>query len=137
MNYQSLERLIQTFKDDPELLQAIQDALDSFEKYHAAIYSMETRKKILIHSADTQNYQEETRKKSRLWTENAPRATMPSWPMSVCSIEWLRWPASRRFTKASSQKINHIGGRLRTLCLNMCIRSFRIGPDSIVFHEQK
>ena len=59
MNYQSLERLIQTFKDDPELLQAIQDALDSFEKYHAAIYSMETRKKILIHTADTQNYQEE------------------------------------------------------------------------------
>ena len=59
MNYQTLEQLIQTFKDDSELLQAIKDAFDSFEAYHAAIYSMETRKKILIHTADTQNYQEE------------------------------------------------------------------------------
>ena len=59
MNRQALDRLIESSKDDPELLEAIQDALKSFEEYHTAIYSMETRRKILQVSADTRTYQME------------------------------------------------------------------------------
>ena len=56
---QTLDRLIEVSRRDPELLDAIQDALKSFEEYHTAIYSMETRKKLLIDTVETQKYQDE------------------------------------------------------------------------------
>ena len=59
MNRQTLNQLIENSKSDLELLGAIQDALKSFEEYHTAIYSMETRKKLLIGTVDAQKYQEE------------------------------------------------------------------------------
>ena len=59
INRQALDRLIENSKEDAELLEAVEDALKSFEDYHAAIYSMETRKKILRGTVETQRYQEE------------------------------------------------------------------------------
>ena len=58
MNRQALNQLIESSKKDPELLDAVQDALNSFEEYHTAIYSMETKKKLLSGTVDTQAYQE-------------------------------------------------------------------------------
>ena len=59
INRQTLDDLIESSKKDPELLDAVQDALKSFNDYHTAIYSMETRKKFLIGAVETQRYQEE------------------------------------------------------------------------------
>ncbi len=59
MNRTVLDRLIDSCRNDPELLEAIEDALKSFEEYHTAIYSMEVRKKLLIHTAEPRKYQEE------------------------------------------------------------------------------
>ena len=59
MNRRSLEELIRVSKNDPELLEAIQDALLSFEAYHTAIYTMETKRRILASTVDTKQYQEE------------------------------------------------------------------------------
>ena len=58
MNRQALNQLIESSKKDPELLDAVLDALNSFEEYHTAIYSMETKKKLLAGTVDTQTYQE-------------------------------------------------------------------------------
>ena len=59
LNRLSLDRLIENHKKDPELLEAIQDALKSFEEYHIAIYSMETRKKLLIGTGEAMGFQAE------------------------------------------------------------------------------
>lgn len=59
INRQALDRLIENSKEDAELLEAVEDALKSFEDYHTAIYSMETRKKILRGTVEAQRYQEE------------------------------------------------------------------------------
>ena len=59
MNRKSLDELIRMSKDDSELLEAIQDALLSFEEYHNAIYTMETKRKILAGTMDVRQFQEE------------------------------------------------------------------------------
>ena len=123
MNYQTLEQLIQTFKDDSELLQAIKDAFDSFEAYHAAIYSMETRKKILIHTADTQNYQEEITAMDRKRTA-CHNAVLANVSMLNRMADMAGLPPVYE---------GRIGGRWRTPCLNMCIRSCGNGPEFLLF----
>ncbi|MBQ9007984.1 MAG: DUF3232 domain-containing protein [Clostridia bacterium] len=70
MNRDSLRKLIQQSKDDPELLEAIQDALLSFEEYHRAIYSMEIRKQLLTDAADPREYREEVSKMDHNRTTN-------------------------------------------------------------------
>ena len=69
INRQALDRLIENSKEDAELLEAVEDALKSFEDYHAAIYSMETRKKILRGTVETQRYQEEVTSMDRKRTD--------------------------------------------------------------------
>ena len=59
LNRQSLDRLIENNKNDADLLEAIQDALKSFEDYHIAIYSMETRRKLLIGTVEATSFQAE------------------------------------------------------------------------------
>lgn len=59
LNRPALDQLIAECKNDIELLEAIQDALKSFEDYHSAIFYMETRKKILADTVETKKYQEE------------------------------------------------------------------------------
>ena len=59
LNRQSLDRLIENNKNDADLLEAIQDALKSFEDYHIAIYSMETRRKLLIGTVEATSFQSE------------------------------------------------------------------------------
>ncbi len=65
LNRQVLNLLIENCIKDPELTDAIQDALKSFEEYHKAIYFMETRKKLLIGTVETLNYQEEVAEMDR------------------------------------------------------------------------
>lgn len=59
MNRNVLNDLIRNSKSDPELLEAIQDALLSFEEYHRSIYTMEIRKTLLADTVDPRAYQEE------------------------------------------------------------------------------
>lgn len=59
MNRQVLDSLIEKCRNDSELSEALEDALRSFEDYHAAIYSMETKKKILSGTVDPKVYRDE------------------------------------------------------------------------------
>lgn len=59
INRQSLGQVMENSKKDPELLDAVRDALKSFEDYHNAIYSMETGKRLLMGTVETQKYQDE------------------------------------------------------------------------------
>ncbi len=59
INRQALDRLIEVSKKDPELLDAVRDALQSFEEYHTAIYTMETRKRLLTGAVEAQAYRDE------------------------------------------------------------------------------
>ena len=68
MNRKSLEELIRVSQNDPELLEAIQDALLSFEAYHTAIFTMETKRRILASTVDTKQYQEEIGNMDRVRT---------------------------------------------------------------------
>ena len=60
MNRKVLGELIRKSGNDPELLEAVQDALMSFEEYHRTIYSMEIRKQLLAASGDPERYRSET-----------------------------------------------------------------------------
>ena len=55
-NRNSLKELIYISFEDKELLDAIYDALASFENYHRAIYDMETKKKIYYGAMDSLDY---------------------------------------------------------------------------------
>lgn len=46
VNEKTLENLITMYADDKEMLDIIYDALESFEEYHSAIYTMETKMKL-------------------------------------------------------------------------------------------
>ena len=46
VNAETLNRLISIYKDDSEMIEVINDALDSFEKYHQAIYKLEIKRKL-------------------------------------------------------------------------------------------
>ena len=52
----SLRELIYLSVDDKELLDMIYDALISFERYHAAIYEMETKMKLYYGAMDSLEY---------------------------------------------------------------------------------
>ena len=68
MNRASLEEMIRMSKDDQDLMEAIQDALLSFEEYHTAIYSMETKRKLLTGTIDAQQFQSEITNMDRIRT---------------------------------------------------------------------
>ena len=59
INRAALKDLIRQCRSDPDLAEAVRDALLSFEDYHRAIYTMEIRKKLLQDAADPQQYREE------------------------------------------------------------------------------
>ena len=52
----SLKELVYLSFDDKELLDMIYDALISFERYHRAIYDMETKKKLYCGAMDSLDY---------------------------------------------------------------------------------
>ena len=52
----SLKELVYLSFDDKELLDMIYDALISFERYHSAIYDMETKKKLYCGAMDSLDY---------------------------------------------------------------------------------
>ena len=52
----SLKELVYLSFDDKELLDMIYDALISFERYHNAIYDMETKKKLYCGAMDSLDY---------------------------------------------------------------------------------
>ena len=51
INFESLNRMIGIHKDEPETIEIIVEALESFEKYHQAIYSLEIRRKLYTYGA--------------------------------------------------------------------------------------
>ena len=68
MNRASLEEMIRLSKDDQDLMEAIQAAPLSFEEYHTAIYSMETKRKLLTGTIDAQQFQSEITNMDRIRT---------------------------------------------------------------------
>ena len=57
INYDTLNQLISIHKDDPMMTEVITDALESFEKYHQAIYRLEIRRKLYACGAmDAETY---------------------------------------------------------------------------------
>ena len=59
INTETLNRLISAHKDDPDLVQIITDALESFEKYHQSIYRLEIMRKLYTCGAmSTETYRE-------------------------------------------------------------------------------
>ena len=58
-NKNNLEILIKNCTDNPELLNVINRCLESFEKYHSTIYSMEVYTKLFnYNNTDKENYQD-------------------------------------------------------------------------------
>ena len=55
-NRDSLKEFVYLAGDDKELLDMIYDALISFERYHGAIYDMETKKKLYRYAMDSLEY---------------------------------------------------------------------------------
>ena len=48
---ETVDLLISVYHDDPEMIGIITDALESFEKYHQAIYTLEIRRKLFARGA--------------------------------------------------------------------------------------
>ena len=48
---ETLNALISLYRDDAEMLEMITDALDTFEKYHQAIYKLEIQRKLYTQGA--------------------------------------------------------------------------------------
>lgn len=60
INYETLKQLLSHFRNDNEMIDAIKDALESFEQYHAAIFALEIKKKLYSTGAiDSDAYREE------------------------------------------------------------------------------
>ena len=60
MNCATIEKLLTMYKNDKEMIELIVDALDSFERYHQAIYALELKQK--LHQAkaiDDETFREE------------------------------------------------------------------------------
>ena len=51
VNVSTLDTLISLYKDDAETLEIITDALETFEKYHQAIYRLEIQRRLYTHGA--------------------------------------------------------------------------------------
>lgn len=45
-NGETIKKLILAFRDDSEMLELLEDALHSFQEYHAAIYTLELKKQL-------------------------------------------------------------------------------------------
>lgn len=45
-NGETIKKLIVAFRDDTEMLELLEDALRSFQEYHAAIYTLELKKQL-------------------------------------------------------------------------------------------
>ncbi len=59
MNCETLDRLIEIYKDETDMIEIIVDALESFEKYHQAIYKLEVRRKLYSYGAmSSETYRE-------------------------------------------------------------------------------
>ena len=59
INTDTLEKLISIYKDNTEMLKIISEQLESFEKYHSAIYFMESKLKVFTTEAvGTDEYQD-------------------------------------------------------------------------------
>ena len=59
VNNDTLNRLISIHRDDPDTIEIITDALDSFEKYHEAIYKLEIKRKLYGNGAmNAETYRE-------------------------------------------------------------------------------
>ena len=59
ININTLNTLIALHRDDPDTIEIISDALESFEKYHQAIYSLEIRRKLYAQGAiSSETYRE-------------------------------------------------------------------------------
>ena len=60
INSDVIQTLLNTYKDDKDMIDLIVDALDSFERYHQAIYTQELKQK--LHQAkaiDDETFREE------------------------------------------------------------------------------
>lgn len=59
INTETLKQLIAIHRDDPEMTEIITEALESFEKYHQAIYSLEIRRALYAQGAiSSETYRE-------------------------------------------------------------------------------
>lgn len=59
-NVDTLKGLLSHYHDDQDMIDAVTDALESFEQYHAAIYALEIKKKLYAAGAmDADTYREE------------------------------------------------------------------------------
>ena len=59
-NSETVKSLLSIYAGDGEMIEIILDALDSFEKYHQAIFSLELRRELHIRGAmDNETYREE------------------------------------------------------------------------------
>ena len=59
-NSETVKSLLSIYAGDGEMIEIILDALDSFEKYHQAIYTLELRRELHIRGAmDDETYREE------------------------------------------------------------------------------
>ena len=60
VNNETLKALISRHANDQELIDILTDALESFEAYHQAIYTLELNRKLHLHGAmDSETYREE------------------------------------------------------------------------------
>lgn len=50
---ETIDRLMSVYQDDSEMLEVIEDALESFEKYHQSIYTLEIKRKMFARGAMT------------------------------------------------------------------------------------
>ena len=51
VNPETVTRLMEIHKDEPDLLEVIVDALESFEKYHQSVYKLEIRRMLYASGA--------------------------------------------------------------------------------------
>ena len=60
MNCATIEKLLTMYKNDKDMIELIVDALDSFERYHQAIYALELKQKLRQAKAvDDETFREE------------------------------------------------------------------------------
>lgn len=66
MNNDTLNRMIKFFQDDAETIEMIVKALETFEQYHQAIYTLEiTRRLYSCKAIDSDEYRDQTTLKDR------------------------------------------------------------------------
>lgn len=53
LNFSVLEQMLSYYRNDEDVIEMINDAAESFERYHAAIIRLEIQKKLYAHGAMT------------------------------------------------------------------------------------